>query len=503
MNPISATTPDPAPAAPQGTAIAGRRLLEFLGFSAAGCAGCLTLAWYQLLGYYAAIGLMVVVWIVLLGPLVSFLLYWATTYLIVSPLTLPVSLNQIFGVIFLASWAWWMLLGKGLWPRTRWMAALGVFFVLGVISAALGESLEFGLVFARQTATYFIIMVALATLLCTRRRLQAVIWIVIIFAALSALVGLAEFVTGLEFFQQHRNSGRFWLMPRPVAGQLRINGTLPNSIVFATFGLFALPFCYFVSTETRSVNVRLFVLGLSLLIALTALLTYNRQTMLQFGALFMMLIFLFRSRYRFFFALVVGIVIALMAPIVLGTTIQRLQQGATGWDPSVVERRDKIMISMEILKQKPLTGVGLGSFPKVWDEYIVAGQLKWLFLEPSELQYPDMGYMQMLAETGIVGFGLQIGLLLGLAAGLWRERWRALRAGLSYKAGLCSLLLSLLGLIFVVNFFQDFWFSPRHSLFYALCLVVLSSRHAAVFADDRESDLPADPAKPCATPAAL
>lgn len=473
-----------APASRPFRPLTRRRLVEFIGLAAGGCVSLVGLAWYEYVAFLGVIGVLSVTWLILLGPLVAFLLYWATTYLIVNPLAIPVSLNQIFGVLFFMSWAWWMLLGQGRWPATRWLAVLAAFFAFCFASAAFGDSTELGLVFARQVATYFLLILALATLLHTRRRVQTVIWIVIIFAALSALVGLVEYITSMEILQAHRNMNKVWLMPRLFSGQVRINGTLPNSIVFATFGLFALPFCYFVSTESRSVNVRLFVLLISLLVALTALLTHNRQTILQLGVVFILMLFLFRSRYRIFFALVVGLAIAIMAPIVLGTTLQRLQQGATGWDPSVIERRDKIMISAEILRQKPLFGVGLGSFPKSWDDYIVAGQLMWLFLEHTEPQYPDMGYMQLLAETGAVGFALQIGLLLALCGRLWSERRRAIESEQSYKAGLCNLLLSLAGLIFAVNFFQDFWHTPRHSLFFALCLVVMSRHHLAVFSNE-------------------
>ncbi|GAB4316794.1 MAG: hypothetical protein Kow0059_09470 [Candidatus Sumerlaeia bacterium] len=420
---------------------------------------------------YAATAL-AAVWLIVLGPITTFVWYWGTTYLILNPFPIPVSVNQIFGAMFFLSWVWWVAVGLTARPRTRWLGILTLFFAFNTLSALLGESRQYGFVMARQTATYYLFMVALAGVLTTRRRLNVVLWVVVVFAAVSALIGLAEYATQLDFLQQHRNLNKVWLAPRPFAGLPRINGTLPNSIVFATFGLFALPFCYFLTIWSRNAGLRPVVVVLTLLIAVTSLLTFNRQTIVELGVLFLLLVFLFRSRYRFFFALIFGAALLLIGPIVLGTTLARVQQGRTGWDLSVIERRDKILIALEILRHKPLFGVGLGSFPEAWDDYINPGELKFLWLDRTNPQYPDMGYMQLLAETGVVGFICQLALLVGIGVRLWRERRRALAEGQDYKAGLCSLLLSLMGLIVVVNGFQDFWISPRLSLFYALFLIV-------------------------------
>jgi O-antigen ligase len=175
------------------------------------------------------------------------------------------------------------------------------------------------------------------------------------------------------------------------------------------------------------------------------------------------------------------------APIIFSQTYKRFVQGTTGWDESLVKRTDKLKIGWHMFKENPLLGVGLGSYPGIWWHYMPEGKIKFAFLQRTEPYYPDMGYIQLLSETGLIGFTLQIGILMILGLKLWQLRKRAYLKGNTFAGGFYSLLLSLLMLLFILNCFQDFWIHPRVCFFYALCLIGFSKVHQHIFSTERST----------------
>ena len=133
--------------------------------------------------------------------------------------------------------------------------------------------------------------------------------------------------------------------------------------------------------------------------------------------------------------------VALAAGILWYTFVsQSLASGAgTGVEPSFAERVDAWKGVVRMIAANPLTGSGLGTFEIAYPAYKTYGQsVVW--------QQAHNDYLQVLAESGWVGFGL---LLMGLAILLakflvptLREPWRSQEAvALGSSLGLWALLI--------------------------------------------------------------
>lgn len=399
-------------------------------------------------------------------PLAPFSLYFGALSFAETPIPgFPVTANQVLALLFLASFAsfWWR--GHAMSIRSAFLPVLAVVAVYFTISAATGGSFERGIIHARYVVIYFALAYCIAASLGTERSILAFAWIVTGVTVLSAMDGL------LEAFEKNT----FMAFAGKISDAVRVKGTAKNAIVYAWNLAYAFPFAFFLFSETRTQALRVLGLLAGFFILFIAALGLNRQTYIIITVQVALCAMLFAYRNRRTFLAVLGGVAVIGAATMTPVAVARLSTlGTLGRDTSFLERRDAFLMGYEMFKAHPITGVGLGSFPAVWKEYIPPDYSTYFaqYLEPQRVRYPDVGYMQLVAETGIIGTALFLLLLATLFRLAWRMRVRATQAGDRFALNLASLVLVLGCHVAITTFIQDTFLYVRVWILFALTLLM-------------------------------
>lgn len=406
--------------------------------------------------------------LVFLGPLAALAAYFGTTFF--GALTIPgvpFSANQAVGILALAAWGLWLVAGRLTWPRGGLAWLLALISIYYIINALLGQSEKHALISARYVALCEVMAFVLLTSLRRPAHWSLWLWLVVLLSSAIALIGLGEFVTGMDFYPQ----GRWGVAP---LRQNRIDGVSQNAIMFSYNNLWAAGLGMYLALESPRKWHRAFAAALTALLLLTALLTLNRQTPFIMLLMFAAALALFRHQLVRPLTIAFFIVGLLLSPLLAAEFGKRFQEtGRLTHDPSYALRRDKTLVMKEMIRQHPWFGIGIGAFPEVWPRYL-AEDLWFLQNVKPRVHYPDLGYFQMLSETGLVGFGLQALLVGVLAWRLWKRRRRALENGTRAVANLCAALLVLLVHFLVAQLMQDIFFFSRTWWLFAMMIVVIA-----------------------------
>lgn len=424
--------------------------------------------------------------LVFLGPLAALSVYFGTTFF--GALTIPgvpFSANQAVGIIALAAWGLWLVAGRLTWPRgglVWFLAAISVYYVL---NAALGQSEKYAMISVRYVVLCEVMAFVLLTSLRRPAHWNLWLWLVVLLSSAIALIGFVEFLTGMDFYPQ----GRWGVV---TMRQNRIDGVSQNAIMFSYNNLWAAGLGMYLALESPRKWHRACAAGVTALLLVTALLTLNRQTPFIMLLMFAAALALFRHQMVRPLTIAFFIVGLLLSPFLAAEFGKRFQEtGRLTHDPSYALRRDKTLVMKEMIRQNPWFGIGIGAFPEVWPRYL-AEDLWFLQNVKPRVHYPDLGYFQMLSETGLVGFGLQALLVGVLAFRLWKRRRRALETGSRAVANLCAALLVLLVHFLVAQLMQDIFFFSRTWWLFAMMIVAVARRDGELVA--MAPTLPASPA---------
>lgn len=399
----------------------------------------------------------------LVGPFVGFLLYFPTTFFLGIPLPgVPLSLNQVMGILFVISWASWLARGKAVIEKSRPTILLSILVIYFIINCFFAEDLDSGLYHLRYLLIDFFLALAIASMMRKQSHYHTLFWIILLFTLGSALLGAFELVTGIDVFTK---SGTKWM------GRLRINGAAPNAIVYAHQLVFALPFGYYLFCEAKSFSTRFLALAISIFITLIALFTFNRQTIIIVFVSYFLVALVYKNRYS---KLVLGIIISILlisSPIVVHQMWTRLRTiGSIKSDRSLAFRLDGIQVGLEVLRRKPLMGIGLGSYPTTWHKYLPPGKGRQIQYYKGEKMYPDLCYNQLISEGGIIGFSLAIIFFFSLLVRTWRMRQESLKGGRRDIINLHSTLLTSLIIFLLSCAIQDTFLYVSTWVMYGLIL---------------------------------
>lgn len=421
--------------------------------------------------------------LVLLGPKVTFPLYFATWFSYGIPLPgLPVSLNQVLGVAFLASWAVSLIRRGVRIPASPCFVLLSIFTIYGVVVSWIYAVP--GSVPAYQNIAYLLSAIAVFSVYREPGELKRLLGVLLAISCAILSVGLFEFILRRDIAPQFSDY-------RVTEENLRINGLARNAIQFAFQATWIMPWALLLFLEGKSSSVRRWSLAGLLFLVMLALMTFNRQTPIIIGVMLAAGLILIRSplRRRFIAVFVSGAVV--FTPYFLYKVWERIAALGAGQRPdmSLMVRQDKAVTALEMVRDYPLFGIGLNNFKDIWWEYRPIGETYVLHFQKGADQFVDLGYLQILTETGIVG---SVMLLLVLAFGFraWLVGWkhaRNLKSTLPRNAlaavamGFVQLLLSML--------VQDTFFIPKTFILFAFLFLVieLAKRQARIEREEAEA----------------
>ncbi len=419
-----------------------------------------------MLGLAAIVGVATLSLVVAVHPFIFFVPYFVALFFADTRLPgLPVSANQMIALLFAASWIGYFLRGRCQWLHSRvlpWLTLMTLYFT---VSALTGESPPHGQILARYVVIYYAIAVMLAMCLRSDRAILAYAWIIVAITFLMAVGGLVEAL----------QRGTFTAFGGKITDAVRVKGAASTANVYGWNLVFAFPFAFFIFTQARAKFWRLVALGMGLFILFVALLTLSRQTVVLVGLQLVLCARLFHYAGRRRMLVVIAIFLALGGALAAPAIIARfLSVTQLSRDYSYLERRDSAIICLEVIKARPIFGVGLGSYTAVWRNYLPPDYRTFFaqYIEASRPRVPDEGYLQITAEGGFVGLAIFLVFVGVVFIHTLRVRREAIVRNDSFANNLSTLVLALMVHFLATTFLDDTFLYVRVWLIYPLALLM-------------------------------
>lgn len=281
-----------------------------------------------------------------------------------------------------------------------------------------------------------------ARIFLRKEQIKTILSVFIISGLLICLDGLYQWVFGLDFLRGFALT--------EVGNFVRVRATFNHFNDFATYliVLFFINYGFFI--YFRKFRSIIFSLGLALLIMINLFFTYSRGGWLSFLLVSLFLVvFLKDKKNRAFFIsfLIFFLYVIFTVPSLRDRFIFILKDGGDS------DRFRMWRIAFSMFQESPLLGKGLGLFMDYLPKYI--------FILP---QYAHNCYLQILAETG----------LLGLIPFLWFLGEIIFRAGKKISKNIDSLFLGLF-IGFLVLLIHSFFDTQLFSLQLSILFWLLSS----------------------------
>ena len=232
-------------------------------------------------------------------------------------------------------------------------------------------------------------------------------------------------------------TGIYSIMTYLLGGLERSGGGAGDPNLFAAFQLVALPLVLVAGTEARQRWQRLLYYASSLIIAASVLTSLSRGGVITFAALLLVVLVvpsrhsIFRSRAHK--GVVVFAILAASAGAVKLTEdrlLPRIDEVFTTSGRTGSGRLNEWGGAWTAFKERPLLGLGFGAFPAESTALMLRTQgvdLANYELRPYGVRAHNT-YLESVAELGVVGLALFIGLLISCGRSLWRAARMAAQA---------------------------------------------------------------------------
>ncbi len=397
------------------------------------------------------------------GPLLCFALYFITTFFVPTRINMeyPITYNQVLGLLYLTSFFLWYFRKKPILNKDSIFYFLSFMTAYFFVFAFFGEDLKAGASNAIYLILYFIICLTIAVQFQNLQNVKNYFWIILLITFLAACVGFAEFATGIDLFTKSRSSWH---------GYVRINAMSANAIVYGASLIFAFPLGYFLFCRTESLKFRILSLSMALFCYIVSLLTFSRQIYIYILVSVIVIALFLKNKYtKIFTVFLVLFGLVFSVYIVQFLYIRFTTAKKHEKDASVAFRIDGVNITKNVLKNKPLTGLGLGSYPTSWQKYLPQNTLVIHYYKQTK-RYPDFGYNQIMVEGGIIGFILTISFFIFIIKTLFRQ-WRlSIKSGNFLRADYIGIIIVFMAVFLLQNMIQDTFLSIRTWLMYAFIL---------------------------------
>lgn len=301
-------------------------------------------------------------------------------------------------------------------------------------------------------------------------------WSLVIITALSALPGWAQASERGTFAAAM--AGRFEFA-------LRVRGTAANPIVFGWNMIYALPPAIALLFLERCWFPRFLAAALGTFCLLSSLFSLNRQGFVLTAVAVGGTLFFSPIRYRGMLALVFGLAAGGLGLMMMPAMVERIvaaleadptaASGGLFRDPSFLERRDAFITGMEALKAHPWLGIGLGAFAFSWRDFYPRDGSTYFTQTTLEVErrFLDNGYIQVLVETGIIGFLVSALVMVWLSGKVFSLWYRFSRHPQTQsETALGAWVLGLGAFVAVGTLVQDTIMNPRVWILFALTLAL-------------------------------
>jgi len=337
-------------------------------------------------------------------------------------------------------------------------------------------------------------LIAIIAVVLVRRYqlLRAVFWALIISGAFLGTIAVIQYVTGTF-------DNNYWglsLAPiEHILGEIddhRQAGTLGDPNFFALFQFVLLPLAIDRFFSEKNQLLKLFAAYATGMIFFSVILTYSRGGFL--GMLTMVLILVILKRNLIWQVGVLSIVFfCVILYLPQSNYIQRMftleyfsldKKRKPMSEAAFSGRKSEMLAAAKIFLDNPITGVGVGNYERNYHEYA-----RELYIDfRKERREAHCLYLEILAETGLVGFVPYSILISYMFVTLFRVRRKAKERGDDeLERLLTALIVSLSGLLAGYIFLHDAW--PR----FTWLLIGIAFSTANLFEEeDRKTEIVGD-----------
>ncbi|MDP2941259.1 MAG: O-antigen ligase family protein [Candidatus Omnitrophota bacterium] len=344
------------------------------------------------------------------------------------------------------------------WPLWLFLAS----FAAGIINAA-DRSLSL--------RTYFPILITFASTFYIGKSVfllpqDRVVMkrLICICATVVAIIGLLELYYRKNIIYEKFLENYFYA--RYISGQPRPMSTQGNPAVLGTYLLCCLPFCLDLA-KNRKLYLKILGAFAFLICLAVMILTFSRGVFVAFAA--MGIFYLWQSGRKKLLLVFFGMLVVFIAfnSFQKAGNLKRFSFHGliSGSGDSMFSdyRLNRINMSLKMLRDYPLCGIGLNHFRLRFKEYCLPNEKKILY----EFMIPDNMYLTFLAETGIIGLsGFLVFIITIFVRGL--KKYNKLGES-EEKASLLVALAALVGILVNMGAYELFYWADPLMLFSLLC----------------------------------
>lgn len=299
---------------------------------------------------------------------------------------------EIFGITAIVGWV--ILKGlriknKGLslnkknyflWIRNSVFLALAVFLTANLLSCitsiAMGHSLS---AFFTKTLEYALFFIVIASVFSDAKGIKRLLLVVLVSTALCYINGLAQYFMGFD------------LVRRDALAGYRISGSLINPNDFGNYVIMFIPLSVSLLCLKKLILRCRILVGILLLISLCCLILSNsRASFIGFAA--GISFFGYMKGKKFFIGSLILLLLSLLA--LAGAIKEKTYYAGKVKGVTIDIRFSLWEEALNIIRDYPITGAGLNVYTKIAPKYKV---------HKLGGMYAHNSYLQMAAETGIVG----------------------------------------------------------------------------------------------------
>ncbi len=391
----------------------------------------------------AALGLGVAA-VVVRRPATGLLLLTAFVYLDLSQVlvrhhSLP-SLLQILALpLLLAAWTAGSAAGRRRVMSSPLTLLLALYTLILLLSTTYARDPGLADLRLAENAKALAVYLLVAVLAVSASVVRKAVWVMLGSGALLGGIALAQVLSG-DFSNEYGGLARIKLAH--IYGETfepRIAGPLGDPNFFAQILVALVPLALFTAWSERGVGARLLAFACAGLAAAAAVLTYSRGGALVLATV-LALSFLSRRidvRQTSAAAAATVLLLLLFVPADFArrlTTLEQVFPGAEAEvlhpDSSFQKRRLLVGAAWRMFLDHPGLGVGAGNYTVHFDQYAdEVGSAAREYEDPGEMHYPHNLYLEIAAETGLIGLAVFAAAVAVALVSLRRARAGFLAAG--------------------------------------------------------------------------
>ncbi|WP_250654729.1 O-antigen ligase family protein [Alkalimarinus coralli] len=360
------------------------------------------------------------------------------------------------------------LKGKDL-ASPMWMPMIFLVLVYG-ISSALSINLMISLNSTRQLITAISIF-ALGLLLVKNIGYTNVIRFIVLSVAMTAGMSLMQGVAG--------------------GLENRTSGFLEDPNFFALLAVVSTPLAVYLLQTEKNILVRLLVAVCLVVLIVASVKTFSRSAFLVLLVTLIagcfhyrhLFVYLKKPKYWGFLILLAAMGLPVLVSVVPAEYVDRIaslvnigEGTQTTQDRSLGRRTSYIFVGMKALKENPVLGSGPGTFPINYSKTPFASAFSLDDGKPNIYRRAHNTYLEVLSETGIVGFSLFVGIVVW---GMFNFRYAQNRFKQLGDNGNYQLVSHFLLAFVALSLFLLFLSSPNHKYLWFFLAISQALRNDA------------------------